>query len=165
MKNDKSKSLTAKLRSISDELGIIHNSESRSALLKSLEDLISSLTRLREELGNPSLHTKTEEVRAPLQRVIEFLERAKSDEVLQTLLSAAGIAITAKPKRQMVVIPENLSNDEIRALLQRDLSKAELKAIAVQRAISVGELSLPDIKRAILKNLERQEGYGRLASS
>jgi len=58
----------------------------------------------------------------------------------------------------------NLTNDQIRALLEKDLSKAELKAIAAQRAIPVGKSTNEEIKRDILKNLERQEGYGRLAT-
>ena len=53
-------------------------------------------------------------------------------------------------------------NDKIRALLNKDLSKAELKAIAAQRSISIGKSTKEEIKRNILKNLERQEGYERL---
>jgi len=64
-----------------------------------------------------------------------------------------------------VEIPNNLTNEQIRTLLEKDLSKAELKAIAGQRAISVGKSNNEEIKRHILRNLERQEGYGRLASS
>jgi len=48
--------------------------------------------------------------------------------------------------------------------LEKDLSKAELKALAAQRAISVGKSTNAEIKRDILKNLQRQEGYERLAS-
>ncbi|MGA3143608.1 MAG: hypothetical protein ABSF10_11405 [Verrucomicrobiota bacterium] len=49
-------------------------------------------------------------------------------------------------------------------MLEKDLSKDELKAIAAQRAISIGELNREEIKRSILKKLERQESYGRLAN-
>ncbi len=59
----------------------------------------------------------------------------------------------------MTEIPENLTNDQIRKLLEKDLSKAELKAIARQRSISVGTYTNDEIKRRILKNLNRQEGY------
>ena len=72
--------------------------------------------------------------------------------------------VTPKPKRQPVEIPNNLTNEQIRGLLENDLSKAELKAIAGQRAISVGKSNNEEIKRYILRNLKRQEGYGRLAS-
>ena len=58
---------------------------------------------------------------------------------------------------------KNLTNEQIRALLEKDLSKAELKAIAAQRAISVGKSTSEEIKRRILKNLTRQEGYVRLS--
>ena len=56
-------------------------------------------------------------------------------------------------------IASNLMNEQIRALLEKDLSKAELKAIAEQRSIAVGKSTNKEIKRRILKNLERQEGY------
>jgi hypothetical protein len=56
-------------------------------------------------------------------------------------------------------IANNLMNEQIRALLEKDLSKAELKAIAEQRSIAVGKSTNKEIKRRILKNLERQEGY------
>jgi hypothetical protein len=69
-----------------------------------------------------------------------------------------------KPKRQAVEIPSNLTNGQIRRLLESDLSKAELKAIAAQRAIAIGKSTKEQVKRDILKNLDRQEGYQRLAS-
>jgi hypothetical protein len=56
-------------------------------------------------------------------------------------------------------IADNLTNKQIRELLEKDLSKAELKAIAEQRSIAVGKSTNNEIKRRILKNLERQEGY------
>jgi hypothetical protein len=56
-------------------------------------------------------------------------------------------------------IANNLTNGQIRALLEKDLSRAELKTIAAQRSISVGKYTIEEIKRRILKNLERQEGY------
>jgi hypothetical protein len=56
-------------------------------------------------------------------------------------------------------IVSNLTNEQIRALLKKDLSKAELKEIAAQRSISVGKYNIEEIRRRILKNLERQEGY------
>ena len=62
----------------------------------------------------------------------------------------------------MVEIKQNLTNEQIRSLLEKDLSKAELKAIAAQRSISVGKYTNEEIKRRILKNLERQEGYSLL---
>lgn len=165
MKNQPSKNLVTKLHRIKEELGVFGSPDSKAALLESLDDMISSLKRLRSELTNPTLEMKAAEVKAPLEQVIRFLEQAKSDEALQVLLSFTGIAVAAKPKREPVQIPENLTNDAIRALLQKDLTKAELKAIAMQRAISVGENTVADIKRSILRNLERQEGYGRLTSS
>ena len=164
MKSEHHKSLVSKLNRIREELGVLAQPESRAALQKSLDDLIASLSRLRNELENPSLEEKVADIRTPLEQVIGFLERAKHDEALQTILSLAGIAIIPKSKRKPIEIPSNLTNEAIRGLLEKDLSKAELKEIATQRSISVGDSSNDEIRRSILKNLERQEGYGRLAS-
>ena len=165
MKNNPNKNLISKLNRIREELEVLEQPESKSAFLKSLDDLIASLSRLRAGLTHPSLEGKAAEIREPLEQVIGFLEFAKSDESLKTLLSLARKTQTPKPKRQPVEIPNNLTNEQIRTLLKKDLSKAELKAIAGQRAISVGKFNNEEIKRNILRNLERQEGYGRLASS
>ncbi len=63
----------------------------------------------------------------------------------------------------MTEIPANLTNEQIRKLLEKDLSKAELIEIARQRSISVGTYTKEEIKRRILRNLERQEGYALLS--
>lgn len=59
-------------------------------------------------------------------------------------------------------IPVNLTNEQIRKLLEKDLSKVQLKLIAKQRSISVGKYNNEEIKKRILRNLERQEGYIKL---
>jgi len=165
MKNDLNKNLISKLSRIKDELELLSHPESKTSFLKSLDDLIATLSRLRTGLANPTFEEKAVEIQKPLEQVIGFLEFARNDEILRTLFSPAGKVATAKPKRQPVEIPDNLTNEQIRGLLENDLSKAELKAIATQRAISVGKSNAAEIRRGILKNLERQEGYGRLASS
>jgi hypothetical protein len=165
MKNDSSKNLIAKLNRIKEELDFLAHTDSKTAFQKNLDDLIAALNRLRAGLTNTTLETKAAEIRRPLEQVIEFLEFAKSDEVLKTLLLPAKKTVVAKPKRQPVEVAGNLTNEQIRALLEKDLSKDELKAIAAQRSISIAELNREEIKRSILKNLERQEGYGRLANS
>lgn len=61
-------------------------------------------------------------------------------------------------------ISPNLTNEQIRKLLEKDLSKAELKEIAKQRSIFVGKCTTNDeIRIRILRNLERQEGYALLS--
>ena len=164
MKSDPNKNLISKLNRIRKELEAFDQPESKAAFLKSLDDLIGVLSRLRAALMNPSLGGKAAEVRKPIAEVIGFLEFAKSDEVLRALLSPARRTATPKEKKQLVQIPNNLTNEQIRVFLEKDLSKAELKAIASQRAISVGKSNKEEIKRNILRNLERQEGYGRLAT-
>ena len=163
MKSNPNKNLIAKLGRIREELEVLSHPESKASFLKNLDELIGALSRLRTGLTNPALEGKAAEIQKPLEQVISFLESAKDDEILRTLLSPGKVA-TPKPKRQPVDIPNNLTNEQIRGLLEKDLSKAELKAIAAQRAISVGKSNTEEIRRDILKNLERQEGYGRLAS-
>ncbi len=165
MKSNPSKNLISKLNRIREELEFLASPESKAAFQKSLDDLIADLNRLRAGLANPSLEAKAAEIQGPLEQVIGFLEFAKSDDVLKTLFLHTPESVTAKPKRQAVEIPDNLTNEEIRALLEKDLSKAELKAIAAQRAISIGKSTNDEIKQDILKNLQRQEDYGRLAAS
>ena len=165
MKNDPNKNLISKLNEIREGLELLAGPESKAAFQKNLGDLIAALTGLRAGLANPSVETKVAEIHGPLEQVIEFLELAKSDEVLKTLLCSVRKTVAPKPKRRAVEIASNLTNEQVRELLEKDLSKAELKAVAEQRAISVGKSTNREIKRAILKNLERQEGYERLAAS
>lgn len=165
MKSDPHKNLISKLNRIREELEAFENPELRSAFIKSLDDLIAVLSHLRTVLTHPSLEVKAQEIKEPLEQVIGFLEFAKSDESLRALLSRGRKTRTPKPKRQTAVIPNNLTNEQIRTLLKEDLSKTKLKAIAGQRNISVGKSSKEEIKKDILRNLERQEGYSRLTSS
>lgn len=71
---------------------------------------------------------------------------------------------THRSKKQPVEIAPDLTNEQIRLLLEQDLSREELESVAAQRAISTGNSNMTDIRRDILKNLERQEGYARLAA-
>lgn len=164
MKTDRSKNLIAKLNRIKEELEFLARPESKATFLKDLNDLIVVLDRLRLGLTNPSLHERAVAIQRPLEQVIDFLEFAKSDQALSTLLSAAQKTGTPKAKREALQIPSDLTNEQIRALLGKSLSKAELQAIAAQRAISVGKSNTEELKQRILKNLERQEGYERLAT-
>ena len=64
----------------------------------------------------------------------------------------------AKSQRVPIHIPPNLTNEQIREFLAKDLSKSELKAVAAQRGISPGKRSDEEIRRVILRALERQGG-------
>ena len=163
MKSEQNPSLFSTLNSIKREIDLFARPEGKGNLLKNLDDLISALGRLRTELTNPSLEAKASEIGGPLEKVIQFLEQAKSDESLQTLLRLGRINGVTAAKREPVDIPGNLTNEQIRSLLERDLSKTELRAVARQRGISVGKFNNQEIIRLIVKNLERQEGYERLS--
>jgi len=164
MKSDSNKNVLSKLNRIKEDLEFLSHPDSTITFQKNLDELIEALNGVRAGLGNPTLHSTVGEIYLPLQQVIEFLEFAKSDETLKTLLLPLRKTATLRSKRKAIQIGSNLTNEEIRSLLEKDLSKAELKAIASQRAISVGKLTNEQIKRDILRNLERQEGYGRLAA-
>ena len=165
MKNDPNIDIISKLSRIGEEHSVLERPESKSAFLKNLDDLITSLSRLRAGLTHSSPEGKAAEIRGSLKQVVGFLKFAKTDESLKALLSTARKTPTPRSKERLVEIPNDLTNEQIRAFLEKDLSKAELKAIAGQRAISVGKSKNEEIKRDILRNLERQEGYVRLASS
>ena len=164
MRSEPGKSLILKLSHISKVIDVLMRPESRDALQRELDELIRALEILREGLANPSLETRVAEIRRPLEQVVAFLELAKSDEALRVLLPSWG-ARPAKPKREPIEIGSNLTNEQIRDLLRKKLSISELRAIAAQRAISVGKSNSEEIRQSILKNLERQEGYSRLAGS
>jgi len=161
MKSNPSKSLISRLNRLKVELEILTNDESKNAFLKNLDELIKILTDLRRKLSDPALSEKAFKVLPHFEQVVGFLESAKNDEALKVLL----LPYPNKSERPKVEIPANLTNDQIRALLEKDLSRDELKAIARQRAISTDKSNSEEIKRDILRNLERQEGYGRLSGS
>lgn len=163
MKNDPNRNLISKLSRLREELQCLSQPETRASFKRNLDDLIGLLSKLRAGLLNPSLEARAAEIHRPLEQVISFLEFAKYDDTLNAVLSFRK-AKSPRPKRPEIEIGNNLTNEQIRALLQNDLSKAELKAIAAQRAISVGKLTNKEIRQNILRNLERQEGYQRLAS-
>ncbi len=164
MRSESGKSLVVKLAHISRVIEALASPEARAALQRELDEVISALETLRAGLADPSLRERVAEVRHPLEQVVAFLELAKSDEALRVLLPSWGTR-PPKPKRDPIEFGGNLTNEQIRDLLRKELSRSELVAIAAQRAISVGKSNAHEIRRAILKNLERQEGYGRLAGS
>ena len=157
--NNSAKSLISRLTRIKQEVEFLSHPEGKASFVQNLDELIGHLSRLREQLATAELDEKLTDVQRPLEQVINFLESAKSNDLLKALLIPAP-----KPQREPVQIPTNLTNEQIRDLLQKSLSNAELRAIAAQRSIPVGKANNEEIKRNILKNLERQEGYGRLAS-
>ena len=165
MKAHKTRDLISPLLKVAENMRLVSDPDSRASTLRSLDLLIANLTRIRSELSNPDIQKRASDVRGPLNQVIEFLNNARSDEALMALVLMAAPGGKQRPKRVPVEIPANLTNQQIRALLEKDLSKDELRAIAAQRAISVGKSSTEQIRRDILRNLERQEGYGRLANS
>ena len=164
MKRSQTNSLVAQLNRIKRDLDAFAGPEAKAAFVRNLDEIIVRLNMIRTQLSNPSLEAKLSDIGRPIEQVIEFLEFAKADDVLGALLSEGLEAGGSRAKRVPIEIPVGLKNDQIRGLLAQNLSKQELKAIAAQRGISVGKASDEDVKRDILRALERQEGYERLAS-
>ena len=163
MKTDQSRHLASRLRQIDEKISLFSSVESREAIVKDLSDMIAELSELRAGLLNLNLQERIVGIQKPLTEVIEFLEFAKSDRLLNALLKPARKAVSLKVKRVPVEIAADLTNDQIRKLLDNNLTRDELQAIASQRAISIGKLNNKEIRIGILKNLNLQEGYERLA--
>ncbi len=165
MKRNPTSGLIAQLNRIRLDLDTFSNPESRSTLLKNLDALIARLSALRDQLADAPLERRLSDIGMPLGQVIEFLKLAKDDYAVAALISDALHSREAKPQRPPINIPANLTNVQIRELLAQDLSKSEIKAIAVQRGISAGKRRDDEVRRDILRALERQEGYERLADA
>jgi hypothetical protein len=164
MKAHPKNNLLSKLKDLHGDLKSVADPAAKTAIVANLDAIIASLSQLRSELANHTVEARVTQVQAPLAQIIDFLEFAKTDESLKTFLCLVESATKPKEKRAPIEIPGNLTNDQIRALLAQNLSVDELKAIARQRAISTASGSGKEIRASIVKNLERQEGYGRLAN-
>lgn len=143
-------------------LDLVSNGASRSAALKSVDNLIAALNRIRQAMTDEELACRIAAVRPAITQVLEFVESSKADPRLCALLAITKNGPKVK-KREPLEIPANLSNQQIRERLQREPSLQELRAIAAQRAIPVHKANRHELKHEILENLERQEGYERLA--
>ncbi len=102
-----------------------------------------------------------------IKELLEFLEDAKSDDSFQMALSdilKANLRASERSplRREPIEIPPNLTNQQIRDLLARDLSRAELAEIAKQRSISHAKRSREELRAAIMSFVDRQEDYNRL---
>lgn len=164
MKRNQTNSLVAQLNRIKCDLDLLADPESKAAFLRNLDELVARLNTIRSQMLNSSFEAKLSEIGRPLQQVIDFLELAKTDELLGVFLSDETPTRFVKQKRAPIEIHADLKNDQIRGLLAQNLSRQELKMIAVQRGISVGKASEEEVKREILRALDRQENYERLAS-
>ncbi|HVS39502.1 MAG TPA: hypothetical protein VMS17_28350 [Gemmataceae bacterium] len=164
MKRNPPSGLIAQLNRIKADLDAFANPESKAKFLENLDGLIARLTVLRGQLAQAPLERRISEVGPSLGQVIDFLQSAKDDHALANLISDALRSRPPKSQRVPIQIPPNLTNEQIREFLAKDLSKSELKAVAAQRGISQGKRSDEEVRRDILRALERQEGYQRLAT-
>lgn len=135
----------------------------RAEAISHIDELTQALGRMKVALEAPNLPAEAAVAVQSLDEIIRFLNSPSTRDLLPLFVRKGEVARVRK-KRAPLEIPAGLSNDQIRDLLQKDLTKNELKSIATQRGISVGGLSVDDARQSILKNLERQEGYGRLGN-
>lgn len=159
-----SNSLIAQLNRIKLELDAFANPAVKSALLQNIDEVIAQLLAFRSQLTAVSVEQRASEIDKPLGQVIEFLEYARSEPALGKLLLESLGNNRGKTKRVPIEVPPNLTNEQIRALLEKRLSKKELKEIAAQRGISPGKRNEDALRSEISRTLDRQEGYERLAS-
>ncbi len=160
MRLKRSNRLLDSLKKLRRALEIYCDARSRSAAINELDQVILGLSDMRTKLTHASAPEKTSATLAALDEILGFLERAKSDSTFQVTFSET---VTTRPRQNHnSQIPPNLTNQQIRELLQRDLSKSELEEIAKQRSISLGKRSKSHLRSAILDFIERQESYERL---
>jgi hypothetical protein len=131
-----------------------------SAVAGELDNLIPVLSGLRARVASGPGAGDGASVAAAVDTIISFLERARQDDLFK-------VAWPQSPGHRRkdagdAPIPSNLSNEEIRSLLRRDLSKAQLAELARQRSIPVGKNSKAELRSAILSFIEKQESYARL---
>lgn len=155
-----SSKLLPNLKKLRNAVEMYSDTQRRSALIEELDRVILGLSEIRKKLSQvPAPETPSHTVSA-IDEVLRFLDRAKADESFLALSSEVlGTTPQRAPKPE---IPPNLTNQQIRDLLQNDLSKSELEQIARQRGISSGKRSKPELRSAIQHFVERQESYDRL---
>lgn len=166
MKANTTDSLSSNLKNLLSAVESYSDAEVRSRAVRDLDRMIDTLSRLRDGLQEGPVREKSTVTAASINQILEFLEAAKSDTSFQALLSSVQKLRSRKreklPKPAPVEIPPNLTNHQIRELLKRELSKAELAQIAKQRSISSTKESKEKLRETILSFIERQESYDQL---
>ena len=166
MKTDITDSLSGNLKKLLSAVESYSNDELRAGVIRDLDRMVDTLSRLRNSLHEGPLREKSGGAVAGINQTLEFLEAAKSDTGFQALLLALRKAPPRKrakvSKPGPIEIPPNLTNQQIREFLNRELSKAELAAIAKQRSISSTKQSKERLRATILSFIDRQESYDQL---
>jgi hypothetical protein len=166
MKTNSADTLLGKLAALRGLLETLRDVESQRATIKEIDTLIETLLEVRNVLTSADLRAKASELLPALNQILLFLESAKSDKSLQALVSQVLPGHPRKPHtistKVTVDIERDMTNQQIRDLLQKDLSKADLEQIAKQRSIGTNGLSRAALRSAILEFINRQESYEML---
>lgn len=149
------------LERLAEELAAWSDADAVSATSEALDRLIESLDGLRATVHKESIPAPVNAI----EEVVQFLRQAKSDPRLTPVLISFFERPPRKPAKKPLApvrIEPNLTNEQIRALLESDLARSELVAIANQRAIRTAKRSKADLRQAIRDFIDRQEGYSHL---
>lgn len=157
--------LVATLEKLRQDLASCTSSASLSTATSEIDRTITMLTDFRSKLTGGGIEAPL----GAIDEVLLFLDAAKGDDRVQNLLASLAMPTSAptraiKPLRVPVQIEANLTNEQIRHLLQKDLSRSELAAVAHQRSVSVGKRSRDELRDAIREFIDRQDSYSNLRS-
>lgn len=157
--------LVASLEKLRRDLASSASPESLAAVTNEIDRTVSMLTEFRSKLTGGGIEAPL----GAIDEVLRFLHGAKGDDRVQGLLASLAMPTSAltraiKPLRVPVQIEANLTNEQIRHLLQKDLSRSELVAVAHQRSVSVGKRSMDELRDAIREFIDRQDSYSNLRS-
>lgn len=157
--------LVAALAKLRQDLASCTSSVALSAVKNEIDRTITMLTDFRAKLNGSGIEVPL----GAIDEVLRFLDVAKDDDRVQGLLASLTVPASAptraiKPPRVPVQIEANLTNEQIRHLLQKDLSRSELAAVAHQRSVSVGKRSRDELRDAIREFIDRQDSYSNLRS-
>ncbi len=161
----KAVNLVATLEKLRRDLASCTSSASLSAVTSEIDRTVTMLIDFRAKLTGGGLEAPL----GAIDEVLRFLDATKGNDRVQALLASMAMPIpartrAAKPPRVPVQIGANLTNEQIRDLLQKDLSRSELAEIAHQRSVSVGKRSRDDLRDAICEFIDRQDSYSNLRS-
>jgi hypothetical protein len=158
--------LLDKLRAIHTAVEPYADEEKRRVVVAELDQLIQILTAIRRDLTQVADQPICDELQDALARTITLLAEAESNRTVQMAviesLAPARNKARGQGRAAQRQIPGDLTNDQIRSLLKENLSRRELQEIARQRSIPSGDRPKAELEAAILRFLERGEGYNRL---
>jgi carboxylesterase type B len=163
MKARSADALLGKLAALKSLLKNLLDLDSQSAAAKEIGTMVETLLEVRARLTSADFQEKASQLIPALDQVLLFLEGAKSDKSLQSIVSQALCRRPRKPRTASTKvtpsIQPSMTNQQIRDIIQQDLSRADLEQIAKQRSIATNGRSKTALRSAIMDFISRQESY------